>query len=295
MMSKQARSVAILGTGIIGAAMARNSVKAGLEVAAWNRTLAHAEPLVDDGVEVFAEAAEAVRGRDVVVSVLSDDQVTLRVMEPLLEHLADGAVWIQSATIGVDGIERAAAIAAQAGVAFVDAPVSGTKNPAEAGQLVMLASGDKAGAEFAAPFLDAVGAKTVWLGAAGNGSKMKLVTNDWVLTQTVMLAEAMKLCSALGLDQHAFLDAIDGAPVGSAYAQAKGAMYLSGEYPPNFPLEWGAKDARLIDQTARAAGLDLPLAAGTRDAFDAALDAGRGKEDVAAIFDYVGKPPQDAE
>lgn len=289
-MNEQAKSVAVIGTGIIGAAMARNSVKAGLSVAAWNRTRAHAESLAGDGVEVFEDVVDAVRGRDVVVSVLSDDAVTLSVMEPLLSEFAEGSVWIQCATIGIDGIERAAELAAEAGVAFVDAPVSGTKTPAELGQLVMLASGDKHAAEFAAPFLDAVGSKTVWLGEAGNGSRMKLVTNDWVLTQTTMLAEAMKLCAALGLDRQAFLDAIDNAPVGSAYAQAKGKMYLDGEYPPNFPLEWGAKDARLISETAQALGLELPLAEGTRRAFEAALEAGRGKEDVAAIYDGVGTP-----
>jgi len=294
-MSEQAKSVAILGTGIIGAAMARNAVKAGLDVAAWNRTAAVAEPLAADGVEVFTTAAEAIEGRDVVVSVLSNADVTLAVMEPLLDQIKPGAVWIQSATIGVEGIERAAELADAATVRFVDAPVSGTKTPAERGELVMLASGDKAAADFAAPLLDAVGAKTVWLGAAGNGSKMKLVTNDWVLTQTTMLAEAMRLCEALGLDRQAFLDAIDGAPVGSPYAQAKGQMYLDGEYPANFPLEHGAKDARLIASTARANGLDLPLAEGTEAAFEAALADGRGREDVAAIYDYVGKQPRSRE
>lgn len=288
-MSEQAQSVAILGTGIIGAAMARNCAAAGLDVAVWNRTHEKAAPLADEGIAVFEQAADAVRGRDVVVSVLSNDAVTLAVVEPLLAVLDPGAVWIQSATIGLDGIARCIELAEAASVRLVDAPVSGTKTPAERGELVMLASGDRAAAEFAAPFLDAVGSKTVWLGEAGNGSKMKLVTNDWVLTQTTMLAEAMKLCAALGLEQQAFLDAIDGAPVGTPYAQAKGAMFLTGEYPPNFPLEHGAKDARLISETARAVGLDLPLAEGTREAFEDALEAGRGHEDVAAIFDYVGR------
>jgi 3-hydroxyisobutyrate dehydrogenase len=291
-MRERAESIAILGCGIIGGAMARNAARAGLEVAVWNRTHEHALPLEADGIEVFSEAVDAVRGRDVVVSVLSNDEVTLAVVEPLLAEFAEGAVWIQSATIGVEGIERAAALAAAAGVRFVDAPVSGTKTPAERGELVMLASGDHSAADFAAPFLDAVGAKTVWLGEVGNGSKMKLVTNDWVLTQTTMLAEAMKLCAALGLDRGAFLEAIDGAPVGSAYAQAKGEMILADDYPPNFPLEHGAKDARLIAETACACGLMLPLAEGTDAAFRAALAEGRGREDVAAIYDGVGRKAQ---
>ncbi len=294
-MSELAKSVAVIGTGIIGAAMARNSVKAGLDVSAWNRTHSLAEPLATDGVEVFENPAEAVAGRDVVVSVLSDAGVTLDVMTPLLEVMEPDSVWIQSATIGIEGTQLAAQAAESAGIALVDAPVSGTKTPAEKGELVMLASGDAQAAEFAAPFLDAVGAKTVWLGEVGNGSRMKLVTNDWVLTQTVMLAEAMRLCAALGIEQSAFLEAIDGAPVGTAYAQAKGRMYLDGEYPPNFPLEWGTKDARLIAETARSEGLDLPLAAGTLQAFEAAMAAGRGKEDVAAIYDYVGTRDAESE
>lgn len=284
----QAKSVAILGAGIIGAAMARNTVKAGISTAVWNRSPDKARALAADGAEVFEDAAEAVRGRDVVISVLSDAAVTHNVMAPLLPELADGAVWLQCATIGVDGTEQLEWLAAEAKVAFVDAPVSGTKAPAEAGQLVMLASGDKAGAEFAAPVLDAVGAKTVWLGEAGNGSRMKLVTNDWVLGQTALVAEAMRLCAALELEPSAFLDAIDGAPVGSAYAQIKGHMMLSGEFSPNFPLEHGTKDSRLIVAAAREAGLELPIAESFNEYFIAALEAGRGKEDMAAIYEYVG-------
>lgn len=284
----QAKSVAILGAGIIGAAMARNTVKAGISTAVWNRSPEKARALAADGAEVFEDAAEAVRGRDVVISVLSDAAATHNVMAPLLPELADGAVWLQCATIGVDGTEQLEWLAAEAKVAFVDAPVSGTKAPAEAGQLVMLASGDKAGAEFAAPVLDAVGAKTVWLGEAGNGSRMKLVTNDWVLGQTALVAEAMRLCAALELEPSAFLDAIDGAPVGSAYAQIKGHMMLSGEFPPNFPLEHGTKDSRLIVAAAREAGLELPIAESFNEYFIAALEAGRGKEDMAAIYEYVG-------
>jgi 3-hydroxyisobutyrate dehydrogenase len=285
---RQATSVAILGAGIIGAAMARNTVKAGVSTAIWNRSPEKARPLAEDGAEVFEDAVEAVRGRDVVLSVLSDAAVTHEVMAPLLAEMAEGAVWLQCATIGVDGTEKLEWLAGEAGVPFVDVPVSGTKAPAEAGQLVMLASGDKDAADFAAPVLDAVGAKTVWLGEAGNGSRMKLVTNDWVLGQTALVAEALRLCAALELEPSAFLDAIDGAPVGSAYAQIKGHMMLGGEYPPNFPLEHGTKDSRLIVAAAREAGLDLPIAESYNEYFIAALEAGRGKEDMSVIYDYVG-------
>lgn len=296
MSDQKAGSVAILGAGIIGAAMARNTTKAGIETAVWNRSPEKLEPLTADGIPTFTDAADAVADKDVVLSVLSDAAVTLECVTPLLPTMAgSGAVWLQCATIGVEGCEDVIAAAGVAGVPLVDAPVSGTKTPAERGELVMLASGDKAAADFAAPILDAVGAKTVWLGEAGNGSKMKLVTNTWVLDQTALVAEAIRLCEALGLEPERFLEAIDGAPVGSPYAQIKGAMMLEEDFTPNFPLEWAAKDTQLIVAAAEAAGLSLPLTEATNGHYLRALNAGRGKEDASAIFEYVGTDSAEAE
>lgn len=294
-MSENATSVGIIGAGIIGAAMARNTSKAGIETAVWNRSPEKLKPLAEAGIETSVNAHEVVAGKDVVISVLSDADVTLEVMEPLLGDFKAGAVWIQCATIGVEGAERTVAAAEAAGVRLIDSPVSGTKTPAEQGQLVMLASGDREAADFVAPVLEAVSAKTVWLGEAGNGSRMKLVTNTWVLDQTALVAEAIRLCEALGLAPESFLDAIDGAPVGSAYGQIKGKMMLAGDFTPNFPLEHATKDTGLIVDVAEAAGLDLPLTEATHGHFDRALRAGRGKEDVAAIFPYVGASGNSAE
>lgn len=290
----KATSAAVLGTGIMGAAMARNLAKAGIATSAWNRTHERAQPLAADGVEVFEDATDAVRDRDVVITILSDAATTIEVMAAgPLEAMSEGTVWMQCATIGVDGTDSVIGLVRGTGIRLIDVPVSGTKTPAEQGTLVMLASGDREAADFAAPVLDAVGAKTVWLGAAGAGSRMKLVTNTWVLSQTALVAEAMRLAEGLDLEPAAFLDAIDGAPVGSPYAQIKGAMMEQGEYPPNFPLEHAAKDTRLIMHSAHEAGLDLPVAAGTAEHLAAGLAAGRGKEDVSAIYDVIG--PTDAE
>jgi 3-hydroxyisobutyrate dehydrogenase len=285
----RARSAAVLGTGIMGAAMARNIVAAGIETAAWNRSHERALPLQKDGVEIFESAADAARGRDAVLTMLPDTEVVSSVMSAgVFGAMRDDAVWIQSSTVGVEGAEQLSALASANGVTMLDAPVSGTKGPAEAGQLVILASGDEAAAEFCAPVLDAIGAKTVWLGEAGNGSRMKLVTNDWVLGQTALVAEAIRLCEGLGLAPEKFLASIDGAPVGSPYAQTKGQMMLAGEFEPNFPLQHGAKDTRLIMDAAGQAGLDLPIAAATASHFAAALAAGAGSEDVAAVYEQTG-------
>jgi len=280
-----ARSAAVLGTGIMGGAMARNIARAGIATAAWNRRRERAEPLAGDGVQVFDTPAEAAAGRDVVVTMLPDADVVRAVMtSEVLGALADGGAWLQCSTVGVEGAAELISLAAGAGVGFLDAPVSGTKAPAEAGKLVILASGDEAAAELCRPVLEAVGSKTVWLGEAGNGSRMKLVTNDWVLGVTALMAEGMRLCEGLGLSRESFLQAIEGAPVDSPYAQAKGRMMIDGDFDPRFPLQHGAKDTRLILRAAREAGLELPVAEATAAHFADSLAAGRGEEDVAAIY-----------
>jgi 3-hydroxyisobutyrate dehydrogenase len=280
-----ARSAAVLGTGIMGAAMARNLAASGIKTAAWNRSAERALPLERDGVEVFESASEAVRGRDAVLTMLPDADVVRAVMSrEVLAAMAERAVWIQSSTVGIAGINELMALAAEGGVRLLDAPVSGTKGPAEAGRLVILASGEEAAAAFCRPLLDAIGAKTVWLGEAGNGSRMKLVANAWVLGQTALMAEVLRLCEGLGLAPGSFLDSVDGAPVGSPYATTKGEMMIAGEFEASFPLQHGTKDARLIVQAAADAGLDLPIAAATAAHFDASLDAGEGARDVAAVY-----------
>lgn len=288
MTTETAESAAVLGTGIMGAAMARNMARAGIATAAWNRTPATAAPLVEDGIEVFESAADAVRGRDVVLTIVSDADAVLEVMNGgVFDAMEPHAVWVQSATIGVAGVNRAAVAAAEHGVRFIDAPVSGTKTPAVNGTLVFLASGDESARDFAMPVLDPCSAKVVWLGEAGMGSRMKLVTNDWVLGQTALLSETLALCESLGIDPAKFSEAIDGAPVASQYALIKAAMMQQGEYPPNFPLEWGEKDTRLIEDAATENGLDLPIARATAEHFARALHEGAGKDDVAAIHRWI--------
>jgi 3-hydroxyisobutyrate dehydrogenase len=280
-----AQSAAVLGTGIMGSAMARNLARAGISTAAWNHRIEHAMPLRDSGIEVFSEPWDAVRERDAVLTVLSEIDVVRSVMSAtVFDAMQHDAVWIQSSTVGIEGTRETIDIAKRAGVRLLDAPVSGTKAPAEAGELVVLASGDERAAAYCKPVFDAIGAKTVWLGDAGRGTRMKLVTNDWVLGQTALLAEAIRLCEAMELEPAEFLASIDGAPVGSTYAQVKGKMMIAGDYQPSFPLQHGAKDTRLIVQAAADAGLQLPIASATASHFAQALAEGAGADDVAAVF-----------
>jgi 3-hydroxyisobutyrate dehydrogenase len=273
--------VAVLGTGIMGSAFARNLARAGHDARAWNRTRANAEPLAADGVEVCDAAADAVRDAEVVITMLADGPSVEAVMEPLAGDLGE-AVWSQMSTIGVEAIDRLSALAERSGVAMVDAPVLGTKEPAENGAVTVLASGPPAARERCRPVYDVIGARTVELGdAVGAASRMKLVLNAWLLALVEGLAESILLAEELGVDPRGFLDIIDGGAVGAPYAQLKGPMMIERSYDPSFPLRLAHKDARL----AIDAGLDLPLLAAVERRLQAAIDAGHGDDDMAAAIE----------
>jgi 3-hydroxyisobutyrate dehydrogenase len=271
--------VALLGTGIIGSGMASNLAAAGLDLTVWNRTRAKAEGL---GAAVADSPADAVAGADVLVTVLADgDTVAAAVRDA---RPAAGTVWLQCATVGVEACAQLAALADELGLVYVDAPVLGTKGPAQAGQLTVLASGPDEARPVLEPVLAAVAAKTLWLGEAGQGSRLKLVVNAWVLTIVEGVAESLALAKALGVDPQLFLDAVKGGALDAPYVQAKGAAMLSGDFDPQFPLWGAAKDARLIDEAGTAAGVELAIARALRDHFDRAVADGHGDLDMTATF-----------
>jgi 3-hydroxyisobutyrate dehydrogenase len=281
-------TVAVLGTGIMGAPMARNAAQSGLAVRAWNRSRDKAEALAGDGVEVVSSPADAVRGADLVVTMLSDTDAVAGVMNDAAAGLGEGIGWVQMSTVGLEGTARLADLAGHLGVRLLDAPVSGTKAPAEKGALVVLASGDEGVREEAAPFLDAVGSKTVWLGPeVGRATRMKLVLNTWVLELTEATAEVLALARALGLEGADVLSTLEGGPLDSAYLQMKGKMMLAGEYPASFPLTHAHKDLHLLLEAAQEGGVGLPAAEGAENAFHRAEDAGHGGEDMSAVFEAV--------
>jgi 3-hydroxyisobutyrate dehydrogenase len=271
--------VALLGTGIMGSGMARNIVKAGLPLTVWNRTRDKAEGL---GADVADTPGEAAVGAAVLVTILADADATAKAVREAAP--APGTVWLQQATVGVDGCTRLASLADELGLVYVDAPVLGTKGPAEAGQLTVLASGPDDARAIVTPVLDAIGAKTLWLGAAGQGSRLKLVANSWVLTVVEGVAESLALAKALGLDPQSFLDVIKGGAMDAPYVQLKGAAMLSGDLDPQFPLWGAAKDARLIQKAGRAAGVDLAIIEAARRHFERAMADGHGDLDMAATY-----------
>jgi 3-hydroxyisobutyrate dehydrogenase len=275
---------AVLGTGIMGAAMARNLLSAGMEVSAWNRSREKAEPLGDDGAEVADSPADAARGADFLLTMLADaDIIEEAIAGDVLPALAEGGVWLQMSTVGEDGSNRLAEIASEHGVPYVDAPVLGTRQPAEQGQLVVLASGPEEVREQSERVFDAVGSKTVWLGEAGAGSRLKLVTNNWIVGLLGVLAETVAFANSIGVDPSRFFETIEGGPLGLPYAQLKGNM-IEEDFPTSFSANLARKDVGLVLGTAEAHNLQMPIAQAVAARFDETIQAGHGEEDMAAVY-----------
>ncbi|MFE6197727.1 NAD(P)-dependent oxidoreductase [Streptomyces sp. NPDC057838] len=281
-------TVSVLGTGIMGAAMARNLSRAGHAVRAWNRTRAKAEPLAGEGVQIAGTPAEAVRDADVVLTVLHDGPAALATLREAAPGLRPGTAWAQSTTAGLDDVAELAAFARAHDLVFYDAPVLGTRQPAEAGKLTVLAAGPTEGRDLVTPVFDAVGARTVWTGedgAAAAATRLKLVANSWVLAVTAAAGETLALAKALDVDPRGFFDVVAGGPLDMGYLRAKSDLVLDGRLtPPQFAVHTAAKDARLIVRAGAEHGVRLDVAEAAAARMERAAALGRGDEDMAAAY-----------
>ena len=277
-------AVAVIGAGIMGSAMTRNLVAAGVTTHVWDRSAAATAPLAAAGAVVAPSAREAVRDADVVITMLPTADAVESVIfdDGVADAFADGCVWAQMGTIGIEPTRRINdRLAAQRpGVMFVDAPVSGSKGPAEQGQLLILASGPAAAADRLGPVFSILGRKTVWLGPAGQGSVVKLVVNAYMSILIEGVAETMELADRFGIGHQELADVIAGGPLDAPIADAKLHKTDRGDYAAEFPLEWALKDVDLA--IGAAGGQAPPLLAALSGQWHAAVAAGHGRQDISA-------------
>ena len=277
-------TIAVLGAGgMMGFPMARNLARAGFAVRAWNRTPAKAEPLREDGVQIFDSAAEAGQGADVILTILADAEAVIGTVDGALGDHGEETIWLQMSTIGEAGTERCIGLAREHSVTFADAPVLGTKQPAEQGKLTVLASGPERSRDRLQPIFDAVGHRTIWVGEAGGGTRLKLVTNSWVVTVTEGAAETIALAEGLGVDPKLFFDAIDGGPLDLPYLRVKGKAMLERDFEPAFKLKLAAKDAALVEESCQRHELDLPMLRAIRARLAEGVPE-HGDEDMSATY-----------
>ena len=279
-------TIAVLGTGIMGAPIARNLQKAGFGVRAWNRSPDKAKALEADGITVASTPAEAASGADFVMTVLIDGKAVEQTMVDGggLGAMSPDAIWLQCSTVGIEAIAHLADLARHAHTAFVDAPVIGTKKPAEDGTLTVLAAGDRALEAKCQPVFNAMSAKTVWLDTVGAASKLKLVVNSWVLAVSAAIAEAVALAEGLGLDPQLFLDTIKGTATDNPFLQMKGGATIKRDFTASFPADGAFKDSKLIRAAALAAGINEDVMTAVQHKLERTVHQGHGEQDMAAMY-----------
>jgi 3-hydroxyisobutyrate dehydrogenase len=278
--------IAFLGTGLMGQGMVRRLLSGGLPVRVWNRTAAKAAPLAGAGARVAASPVEAASGAGVVITMLSDIDAVWAAMYDggALAAMTPGAIWIQMSTVGLPGTARLAGAASVAGVRFVDAPVLGSRQPAEEGKLKILAAGPAELRPWCEPIFARMGTLFCWLDQVGQASALKLVANSWVLALIGGAATSIRLARQLGLDPELFLNLVTGTASDSPYLHMKGEAILSGDYTPSFTVSAAAKDADLIVRAGRGAGFEPVLIEVVREQLERAASRGHGDEDMAAIY-----------
>jgi 3-hydroxyisobutyrate dehydrogenase len=290
-MTDQLPTLAVLGLGTMGRAMAGAAMRSGIPLVVWNRGAGSAAGLEERGAEVAASVTDAVARADVVITMVSNADAVMSIVETgLLGALRPGAVWAQMSTIGIEGTERVAAMAhdQRPDTFFVDAPVSGSRVPAEQGSLLIFASGTEDARPRVAPIFDALGQRTLWLGPAGRGSRMKLVNNVLLAFTAEGVANAFGLAHRLGLDTAAVIDAFDGGPLISAWESAKFRRIAKDEYSEEFSLALALKDVHLA---LSEAGPDrFPVLAALAKEWSDVVSRGLGDKDITVVTRALSDP-----
>ena len=284
-MAPTQEPVAILGIGAMGHGMASSALRAGIPTMVWNRTPEATRDLAALGAEVAESAADAARRAAIVVTMVTDADAVISIArdQGMLAALAPGAIWVQMSTIGVAGIERVAALAAKErpDITLLDAPVSGSKDPAAQGQLTVFASGPDSARERVTPLFDALGQRTVWVGPVGSGTRVKLVNNTWLAFASEAVTASVALAHGLGLETKTVIDVLSGGPLVSPWQAAKLPRIADGDFSAQFALKLALKDVNLAREAAGDRGFaTLHCLA---DEWQAVVDQGLGDDDLTVV------------
>jgi 3-hydroxyisobutyrate dehydrogenase len=272
----------------MGAGMAANLVKAGYPLAVYNRTLAKAQPLASAGARLAATPAEAARGASVVIGMLADDAASREVWtgkDGALQGVKEGAILIESSTVSPAWIAEFAGLAAQHGAELLDAPVTGSRAQAAAGQLTFLVGGTERTLEAATAVLTAMSKQIVHLGPAGSGAKMKLINNFLCGVQAASLAEGLAWIERSGLDPKKALSILNAGAPASPLLGAISERMINRNYGVNFLLKLMAKDMRYAEDEAATCNVSLTTAEVSRALFDNAIAKGFGEQDMASVIE----------
>jgi 3-hydroxyisobutyrate dehydrogenase len=296
-MAPEREPVAFLGIGTMGHAMAASALRAGIPTVVWNRGPEATRDLAELGAAVVETPVDAARHAAIVVTMVTDANAVVSIARDLglLAALAPGAIWVQMSTIGVAGIARVEALAKadRPDVILIDAPVSGSKDPAEHGQLTIFASGPDEARARVTPLFDALGQRTLWVGPVGSGSRLKLVANAWLALAAEAVNSSIALARRLGLENETVVEALRGSPLESPWQAAKLPRIAQGDFSAQFALSLALKDVHLALEAA--GGDHLPVLACLADEWEGVVDRGLGDRDLTvvtwALEHEEGSPP----
>ena len=285
-------AVAVLGLGAMGHAFAANLLKKGFTVYGWNRTLGRGDDLVSEGLVQRETAAQAVSDAQVIIAMLTDGDATLAAIRAIAPSCPQNATFCQMGTIGIQ--ETADAIALlktlRPDMLYLDAPVSGTKAPAENAQILVMASGDQQRAGAAQQVFDAMSRGTQWYGEAGNSQKMKLVINAWLISMMQGVAESMQLAHQFSFTPGQLWETLDGGPLAAPYVKGKLEMIRKDDYTPQMQLQHALKDARLA--LANAPQGTMPMMSEIVEMWTQASQSGLAEQDLAAVYAWLDNARQ---
>jgi len=283
-------SVALLGLGTMGHGMATNLLKAGLPLTVWNRTRAKAEPLAQMGAIVAEDPAQAARNAEVVFAMLADDAASRAAW--LGEHgalaaMPEGSIVVECSTLSPDWIRELHQAVTKRGLSMAEAPVTGSRLQAEAGQLIFLVGADEDTLARISPVLQSMSKEILHLGPVGSGAQLKLINNFLCAVQVASFAEALAWAEKTELRLDTALDFLKrGAPGSGILAlMAERMTHPGGEL--NFLLRLMAKDQRYAHAAAAQLGIDASMAASALRLFQQAIDQGLGEKDLSAVVEVV--------
>ena len=292
MADGEVRRVAFCGLGIMGGPMAANLARAGFELSVYTRTREKAEAFAGEhGARAAASPREAAEGASVVITMVPDAPEVEEVLlgeQGAVHGLDDGALAVDMSTIAPTAARAIGERLEDDGVAFLEAPVSGSRPKAEDGTLTIMVGGERSDFERARPLFDAMGERIVYVGPRGHAQLAKLLTNTMGAVNAAVLAEAVRTAKAAGLDKDAFLEVAAGSAGASAMLNLKGGPMFEETYEPVlFKLEHMLKDVRHTLDEARALGIELQLPALAEGFYARAADAGHAEDDFAAVYEGV--------
>lgn len=279
-----------LGLGIMGSAMAKNLIKAGFRVKVWNRSPAKCEELAALGAEVAATPAEVASSCAITIAMLADPAAAHEVCfgpQGVLEGIGAGRGYVDMSTVDAGTAKEIAAAVTAKGARFLEAPVSGSKKPAEDGTLIILAAGDRGLFDKTMPLFEKMGKKSLFLGEVGRGAEMKLIVNMVMGGMMTIFSEGMALAEKAGLDSADLLDVLDSGALANPMFKLKGGQMTSDSFAPAFPLKHMQKDMRLAVALGDALGQPLFTAAAANESFKKARALGLADSDFCAVIKAI--------